>query len=189
MDIRMAADELQESEGKSCPTRYLRFEGFYLDLQRQVLSKNDVRVHIAGKMFEVLRALLENPGQVVSREELRARLWPEKTLNYEANINTTVNKLRQALGRLGDAPTLIETVPGMGYMLDADVERLDQKIAIPSWLSKEQRTAQDPVRASMPWSVIWSSRGGVWFAAGVIALVVAAMLLGAAITLYLHRTS
>src|SRR6267143_119538 len=66
----------------------------------------------------VLLTLLEKPGEVVTREELRFRLWPADThVNYDANVNTTVNKLRQALGDSSEKPLYIETIPRKGYCL------------------------------------------------------------------------
>jgi DNA-binding winged helix-turn-helix (wHTH) protein len=188
MDNRLSANEPQQRVEKSFPTRYLRFEDFCFDLQGQVLSKNGERICLVGKTYEVMRVLLEKPGQIVSREELRIRLWPGKTtLNYDANINTIVNKLRQVLGGVGDASTLIETVPRKGYILVAKVEHLDRPAPISSSPPKKEPTPEKTLRTSTSWSVIGTSRGGLWFAAGVISLVVGAMLLGAAITLYLHR--
>ena len=63
-------------------------------------------------------ALLEKPGGVVTREELRVRLWPAEThVNYDANVNTTVNKLRLVLGDSSEKPLYIETIPRKGYCL------------------------------------------------------------------------
>ncbi len=182
LDITLPADGLQECEGKCFPTRYLRFEDFCLDLQWQAVSRNGVRIRLAGKTYEALTALLENPGQIVSREELRTRLWPEKTLGYESNLNITVSKLRQALGGLGDGTKLIETVPRKGYVLIANVEHLDRPATISSAPRKVEPSLQEPVCTAASWSVIGASHGRVLFATGVISLVVASMLLGAAIT-------
>lgn len=186
----LASGEPQKCEQKSFPTRYLRFKDFHLDLQRQVLSKNGVRIRLAGKMYALLTALLETPGEIVTREALRARLWPgEMFPNYDANLNTTVNILRHALGDVWHAPTLIETVPRKGYKLIAKVEYVDRPSTISPSSPKNEPSPEDGARNSAHSSVVGALRGGVWFAAGVIAMEVAAMLLGAAITLYLHRPS
>ena len=80
-------------------SRYLCFGGFQLDTQRELLFKDGAKMRLPGKVFQTLAALLERPGEVVTREALRERLWPEGTfVNYDANVNTTVNKLRLALG-------------------------------------------------------------------------------------------
>jgi DNA-binding winged helix-turn-helix (wHTH) protein len=88
----------QLSETKTAE-RYLCFGQFHVDLQREELFKEGSRVRIPSKVFQVLLALVERPGEIVTREALRAWLWPGGTfVNYDANVNTTVNKLRLALG-------------------------------------------------------------------------------------------
>ena len=184
----LAPGEPQKCEQKPFPTRYLQFKDFNLDLQRQVLSKNGVRIQLAGKMYALLTALLETPGEIVTREALRVRLWPgEKFLNFDANLNTTVNILRHALGDVSHAPPLIDTVPRKGYRLIARVEFVDLPPTISPSSPKDEPSLEDGARNTALSSVFGALRGGVWFAVGVIALVTAAMLLGAAITLYLHR--
>src|SRR5438105_8526203 len=77
--------------------RYIHFGPFRIDQQRQEVTRNGARLKLQGKVYQTLLTLLEKPGEVVTREELRARLWPADThVNYDANVNTTVNKLRMA---------------------------------------------------------------------------------------------
>src|SRR5213594_1290280 len=98
--------------------RYVNFGPFRIDQQRQEVTRNGSRLKLQGKVYQVLLTLLEKPGEVVTREELRIRLWPADThVNYDANVNTTVNKLRQALGDSTDKPLYIETIPRKGYCL------------------------------------------------------------------------
>src|SRR5215510_2476566 len=98
--------------------RYVHFGPFQIDQQRQEVSRNGLRLKLQGKVYQVLMALIEKPGEVVTRDELRLRLWPAEThVNYDANVNTTVNKLRQALGDSSDKPIYIETIPRKGYCL------------------------------------------------------------------------
>src|SRR5215470_9664621 len=105
-------------------TRYLCFGRFQLDCQRQILMKDGVRVRLPGKVYQTLLTLLETPGEVVTREALRQRLWPKGTfVNYDANVNTTVNKLRLALGDSSEQPIYIETIPRIGYCFVGRVER------------------------------------------------------------------
>ncbi len=100
------------------PARYIRFGPFQIDQQRQEVTKSGSRLRLQGKVYQVLLALVEKQGDVLTREELRLRLWPNEThVNYDANVNTTVNKLRQALGDSCDKPVYIETVPRKGYCL------------------------------------------------------------------------
>src|SRR5258708_10238520 len=99
-------------------SRYIRFGLCQVDQQRQEVSKNGTRLRLQGKVYQVLLALIEKQGEVVTRDELRVRLWPADThVNYDANVNTTVNKLRQALGDSSEKPLYIETIPRKGYCL------------------------------------------------------------------------
>ena len=98
--------------------RYIHFGPFRIDQQRQEVTRNGARLKLQGKVYQTLLTLLEKPGEVVTREELRARLWPADThVNYDANVNTTVNKLRMALGDSSDKPLYVETIPRKGYSL------------------------------------------------------------------------
>src|ERR1700731_5209621 len=97
-------------------SRYIRFGPFQVDQKRQEVSKSGARLRLQGKVYQVLLALIEKQGEVVTRDELRVRLWPADThVNYDANVNTTVNKLRQALGDSSEKPLYIETIPRKGY--------------------------------------------------------------------------
>src|SRR6266568_4971918 len=112
-DEPMISERLLLSSG-----RYVSFGPFRIDQQRQEVTWNGSRLKLQGKVYQVLLTLLEKPGEVVTREELRLRLWPADThVNYDANVNTTVNKLRQALGDSSDKPLYIETIPRKGYSL------------------------------------------------------------------------
>jgi DNA-binding winged helix-turn-helix (wHTH) protein len=174
----------------SFPARYARFGTFRLDLQRQELFRNGARVRVPGKAYQVLATLLECPGEIVAREALRMRLWPADThVNFEANVNTTVNKLRLILGDSNDASAYIETVPRKGYSFIAKVDFVDHLAiagAAPnSEISERTWWSLRSVSASR-W--FGADRGILWFKAGVITLVIAAMLFGAALTLFHHRT-
>src|SRR5271156_4129960 len=112
-------------------SRYARFGDFCLDLQKHELCKDGARIKMQGKVCDVLMILLETPGEVVTREALRGRLWPPDTrVNYDANVNTTVNKLRQVLGDSSDQSVFVETVPRRGYNFIAPVEFSDDA---PAW--------------------------------------------------------
>ena len=90
-----------------------------------------MRLKLQGKVYQVLLALIEKQGEVVTREELRVRLWPAEThVNYDANVNTTVNKLRQALGDSSDKPLYIETIPRKGYCLIVPSELADVPVTV-----------------------------------------------------------
>lgn len=100
----------------------LQFGQFEADLESQQLFKRGLPVRLENLPFLVLTALLERPGSAVSREELRARLWPNGThVDFDEGLNTAVRKLRHALGDSADVPLFIETVPRKGYILIAPV--------------------------------------------------------------------
>src|SRR5215510_9923723 len=119
----LGAHKPQLSETKAAE-RYLCFGQFQLDLQREELFKQGSRVRIPYKAFQVLLALVERPGEIVTREALRARLWRGGTfVEYDANVNTTVNKLRLALGDSREKPMYVETIPRQGYCFRGNVAR------------------------------------------------------------------
>src|ERR1700757_753432 len=119
----LGARRQQLNETKAAE-RYLWFGQFQVDLERGELFKEGSRIRIPSKVFQVLLALVERPGETVTREALRARLWPDGTfVNYDANVNSTVNKLRLALGDSPENPTYVETIPRQGYCFLGDVAR------------------------------------------------------------------
>jgi len=161
--------------------RYVLFGPFRIDQQRQQVTRSGARLKLQGKVYQVLLTLLEKPGEVVTREELRIRLWPADThVNYDANVNTTVNKLRQALGDSSDKPLYIETIPRKGYCLLVQPEVSD-KPAHPLFIQGEE-SADSPEEASRRLVAPSFSKSDVWIVLGVIGLILAGMLLGAGIT-------
>jgi len=101
-----------------------RFGPFEADLRKGELYKRGVRIHLRGKSFEALTTLLERPGEVVAREELRRRLWPEGVfVAFDNSLNSTVNRLRAVLGDRPARPKFIETLPRVGYRFIASVEK------------------------------------------------------------------
>ena len=103
--------------GAATPAGFIfRFGAFAADAATGRLYKGATRVPLRGKSFEVLLALLEQPGQVISRGQLRRRLWPEDVfVDFENNLNTAVARLREALSDTAARPKYIETVPRRGY--------------------------------------------------------------------------
>ena len=98
------------------------FGAFELRLNTGELRKHGVRVRLQGKPFQILRALLERPGRVVSREDLRAKLWSSHTfVDFESGLNTAVNRLRIALGDSAEHPIYVETLARIGYRFIAPV--------------------------------------------------------------------
>jgi len=94
----------------------IRFREFELDLKSGELHKEGRKVALPPKAFEVLRALVERPGEVVTREELRTHLWANDTfVEFDDNLNHVVKKLRNSLGDSAENPQYIETLPRLGY--------------------------------------------------------------------------
>jgi Tol biopolymer transport system component/DNA-binding winged helix-turn-helix (wHTH) protein len=138
---------LNDPPRKSGPER-IRFEGFEADLRTEELSREGRRLRLPHQSFRVLAMLLEKAGQLVTREELRARLWPAGTLvEYDQGLNAAVNRLREALGDSAEAPRFIETLPKRGYRFIAAIE----PPALPSPPVTPDRSSQlragEPARA------------------------------------------
>ena len=100
-----------------------RFGIFEFDLVRRELLRNGLRIKLRDQSFLLLAALLEQPGELVTREELRGRLWPDGTfVDFDHSLNAAIKRLRDALGDDPDNPRFIETVPKRGYRFLAPVE-------------------------------------------------------------------
>lgn len=96
----------------------LSFGPFEADLLTQELKKQGVLLRLPGQSFQILTMLLQRPGQLVSREELKQALWPSDTfVDFEKSTNAAINRLREALGDSADNPRYIETLPRRGYRL------------------------------------------------------------------------
>ena len=99
------------------------FGPFEADFQTQEIRKHGVRLRLPGQSFQILRLLLERPGELVTREKLREALWPSDTfVDFEHGLNAAVNRLREALGDSADNPSFIETLHRRGYKFIATVE-------------------------------------------------------------------
>ncbi|MHB8410892.1 MAG: winged helix-turn-helix domain-containing tetratricopeptide repeat protein [Candidatus Acidiferrales bacterium] len=101
-----------------------RFDAFEVDPRAKELRKHDTKLKLHRQCFELLLMLVEQSGEVVTREEMRERLWPEETfVDFEHSVNTAINKVRQALSDSPERPRYIETVPRVGYRFLAPVEK------------------------------------------------------------------
>jgi TolB-like protein/DNA-binding winged helix-turn-helix (wHTH) protein/Tfp pilus assembly protein PilF len=98
------------------PPPPVRFGAFGVDPRAGELRKHGIRIKLREQPFQILLMLLERPGEVVTREELRAKLWPADTfVDFDHGLNAAVNKLREALGDSAEAPRYVETLPRRGY--------------------------------------------------------------------------
>lgn len=105
--------------------RILRFDCFEVNPAAHQLSKRGARIRLRDQSFHVLVLLLERPGHVVTRDDLRRRLWPgDVFVDFENSLNTAVGRLREALGDSADHPRYIETVPRVGYRFVAAVSEV-----------------------------------------------------------------
>ena len=104
--------------------RNVRFGVFEADLEAGELRKHGLRLKLPEQPFQVLTMLLARPGEIVSREELRERLWPSDTfVDFDHGLNNAVMRLREVLGDSSEHPRFIETLPRRGYRFIAPVER------------------------------------------------------------------
>ena len=112
------------SEAPAPSRQVVRFGAFELDLRAGELRKAGVRVNLQEQPFKVLECLVERPGELVTREELRQRLWQDDTfVDFEHGVNAAVKRLRETLGDSAETPRFIETLPRRGYRFIAPVER------------------------------------------------------------------
>src|ERR1700716_4387911 len=112
-------------------SRVIRFGVFEADLSAGELRKHGLRLKLSEQPFQILVMLLEKPGNVVSRDELRNRLWPGDTfVDFDHGLNNAVMRLREVLGDSSDNPRFVETIPRRGYRFVAHVD--ESLPAIPS---------------------------------------------------------
>jgi DNA-binding winged helix-turn-helix (wHTH) protein len=114
---------LEMADAQSQP-RSIRFGAFEADVRTGELRKDGLKLRFSGQPFQVLAILLERPGDVVTRDELQKRLWPDTFVDVERNLNTAVNKIREVLGDSAESPRFVETLPRRGYRFIAPVEHL-----------------------------------------------------------------
>lgn len=117
--------------GESLKT--VRFGVFEADFANSELRKHGVRLRLQQQPFQVLAALLERPGNVVTREELIVRLWSDgTTVDFDRGLNAAVTRLRQVLSDSAEAPKYVETIAGRGYRFVAPAESVDKRANPPA---------------------------------------------------------
>jgi DNA-binding winged helix-turn-helix (wHTH) protein len=128
-------------------SRILQFGTFELDLTAGELRKGGRKVRVQEQPFQLLVALVEKPGEVVAREELKDKLWPGDTyVDFDRSLNTAASKLRDALGDSASSPRFIETLPRRGYRFLGSVETVGTH---PGSVGDSSRAASDvPVDGS-----------------------------------------
>ena len=166
----------------SFSSRFVRFGNFQVDLQRQEVFLEGQRVKMQAKVFQALSLLLSRAGEIVSRDDVRKHLWADTFLaNLDANVNTTMNKLRQVLGDSPDNPQYIETIPRRGYSFIARLHFSDfaSAAASPGMLPAETASIPSISENNMALSLRRFEWGTLLRIAG---LLVAGMLIGALLT-------
>ena len=127
----------------SPPPRTLRFGPYELDLSTGELRRDGTKLSLQDKPFQILALLVRHQGELVTREELRLRLWPADTfVDFEHGLNTAVKKLRQALDDSAEEPRYVETLPRRGYrfLAPVDVERAAPEPPPPAPDPERERT-------------------------------------------------
>jgi eukaryotic-like serine/threonine-protein kinase len=142
--------------------KILWFGVFEVDLRAGEVRKQGVRVKLQEQPFHVLTLMLQRPGEVVTREELRTAIWQSDTfVDFDNGLNTSINKLREALGDSADSPRFIETLPRRGYRFIAPVNSNDRKgsvIAARSWKVVAPAAIVLLTVAAITGWLIWQSR-------------------------------
>ncbi len=128
-----------------------RFGPFALDLETGELRKYDIKVVLQGQPFEVLAVLLEKPGELVTREELKERLWGKETyVDFDQGLNRAIKKVRAALNDSADIPKYVETFAKRGYRFVAPVNFESASSPIPAIEPEPQPGARVPKRWIKP---------------------------------------
>jgi TolB-like protein/DNA-binding winged helix-turn-helix (wHTH) protein/Tfp pilus assembly protein PilF len=133
-----------------------RFDRFELDLRTAEIYKEGKRIKLQEQPCQVLALLIERPGELVSREELQKRLWPNETfVDFDHGVNIAINKLRDALGDSAERPRFIETLPRRGYRWVAPVECVGEisanvRVAVPVSAPHEVRSSPGGATKAVP---------------------------------------
>src|SRR5690349_6028364 len=144
----------------------LRFGTFEVDMHSGELRKEGVRIKLQEQPFQVLMVLLQRPGEVVTREELRNQNWPADTfVDFDNSLNTAINKLREALRDSADNPRFIETLPRRGYRFIAPVTGTDRTARAAAGVPARRRrrtifggVAIAVLAAGIAGAIVWRSR-------------------------------
>ena len=138
-------------------SQLVRFDRFELDLRAGELRKNGIRIRLQEQPLQVLQALLENPGEVITREELQKKIWPADTfVDFDHGLHAAVNRLRTALSDSADHPRYVETVGRRGYRFISKLESEDQ----PPPLKRESTKSPTPKSTPRFWNSWTGMVGG-----------------------------
>jgi eukaryotic-like serine/threonine-protein kinase len=143
---------MQSTPTQTSNPRRIRFGIFEADLSAGELRKGGSKIRLQDQPFRILAMLLERPGEIITREDLRSRLWPGDTfVDFEHGVNSGVARLRDALGDSADNPRYIETLPRRGYRLLVSVEGSPQAVqANPAVIDGSSPIDPQPAPPSLP---------------------------------------
>src|SRR3984885_5512206 len=157
--------------GNSIQRPIARFEDFEVNLETGEVWKAGRPLKVQDQPFRVLAALLERPGQIVTREELRQLIWPDKNFgDFDHAINLALTKLRAGLGDSADVPHLIETLPRRGYRFIAPLKEQSDPPAAGIVAPPQEPTVPSPVKEP-PAKAVGKT---LWLIVGALALVIVA---------------
>src|SRR5256885_14713705 len=129
-------------QGTGSGPRTRRFGVFELDVRAAELRKRGVRIKLQEQPFQILCLLLDHSGQLVTRDELRQKLWPAHTfVDFDRSLNKAMTKLRSALGDSAESPRYVETIPRHGYRFLASVQTYPNHTATRNAESRAQDLA------------------------------------------------
>src|SRR5947207_15382786 len=152
----------------SQPASLLRFDVFELDTRALELRKRGVRQRLQGQPLLVLAVLLERAGELVTREEFRAQIWPADTfVDFDHSLHNAIARLREALGDSAEKPRYIETLPRRGYRFIAPVEAVPSQASVSS-LTPGRHAEGRPIQALavLPLDDLSEAPGHAYFAEG-----------------------
>jgi DNA-binding winged helix-turn-helix (wHTH) protein len=130
------------------PARRYRFGVFEADAATGELRRQGIRVRLNAQPFQVLVMLLERPGQLLTREEISAELWPDGTfVDYEHGVNSAVNRIREALKDAASSPRFVETLARRGYRFVAPVEQIEAHEDVSARLEEARSTGEGELAA------------------------------------------
>ena len=190
---RFSTDDPDPRPAPTTPLRLVRFGAFELDATTGELSSRETadpnqKIVLREQVFQVLLMLLERKGAIVTREEIKNRLWADDTVvDFDRGINTTIQALRRSLGDSADKPRYIETLARRGYRLTVPIEYLE---SVPGTALEKDRDQQQDAAATISIDARTSQRRTKlrWLVPAML-LVSAVVLVGIVFVLWRHSRS
>src|SRR5580704_5836705 len=158
--------------GTSARVARYRFGPFDLDPNEGTLSRNGVRVRLQDLPYRLLLMLVERPGEIVTREEVRQRLWPENTfVEFDNSLGVAIRKVRESLNDNAEAPNYVATIPRRGYRFVAPVTVEGQQRSAETGAFPERATGPQEIATGLPGKTqnpTFPAHWGYWAGAGLV---------------------